>query len=176
MTLCVIDTNVLLVASGAHDGVSLACRAACIERLSSTMNSGRLAIDDRHRIISEYLNALSRNRNRGVGYVFAKWVAQNAHNLNRVEAVRLTEAPKDFFDEFEPAALQGNFDAPDRKFVAVANGHPENPPIVQATDCKWIDWWKAFLLFGIQVEFICEDDICGFYRQKFPSSGEPEMP
>lgn len=60
-----------------------------------------------------------------------------------------------------------NFDAPDRKFVAVSAAHPDRPPIAQAADSKWLDWAPALQRHGIQVEFLCLVDIQRFHDKKF---------
>ncbi len=45
----------------------------------------------------------------------------------------------------------------DRKFVAVANAHPDKPPIMHATDSKWWAWKDALKDVGITVHFLCPD-------------------
>ena len=56
MSLMVIDTNVILVASGQHLEVSPACVANCALALQSVMKSGKLVIDDGFQILLEYQN------------------------------------------------------------------------------------------------------------------------
>jgi hypothetical protein len=172
----VIDTNVLLVANGSHEGVSAKCIRACIDLLNEIKGQGLLILDDRRRILTEYMNSVGKQRNRGVGDVFAKWVAQNLHNRQFVEEVALTEGPSFHFAEFPVPPQQEKFDPADRKFVATANAHPDKPLVAQATDCKWIDFWRDFAAAGISVEFLCGEDICNFYRQKFPEAGNPKLP
>ena len=57
-------------------------------------------------------------------------------------------------------------DPADRKFIAVANAHPDKPPIVQATDSKWIGWREFLVKAGVTVEFIDEPFLQTQYRQK----------
>jgi hypothetical protein len=68
------------------------------------------------------------------------------------------------------------FDAPDRKFAALAHAHPDKPAIWQAADCKWLDWWRALRAKGVEVEFLCPADVCSFYSKKFPEKQAPELP
>ena len=52
-----------------------------------------------------------------------------------------------------------DFDPDDRKFIAVAVAHLEQPPILQAVDSQWWDFRDAFRRNGVTVKFICEEDI-----------------
>jgi hypothetical protein len=172
----VIDTNVLLVANGQHSDVSPKCIDECVQRLQAIQKAGVVVIDDCFRILGEYHNKTSLNPPKGVGDVFLKWLLRQAGNPARVEQVSLTETQENCFAEFPDAALEPLFDSPDRKFAAVAHAHPNKPPILQAADCKWLDWWPALQGKGVRVEFICPEDACSFYRNKFPDKPIPELP
>jgi hypothetical protein len=176
VSVAVIDTNVLLVANGCHPDVSAACRLACIERLEAQRRDGIVVVDDTFRILGEYQHKTRPNQPKGVGDAFLKWLLQNKSNANRVHQVSITETSPDIYAEFPDSALQGAFDPSDRKFVAVANAHPDRPPIWQAADSKWLAWWRALKTHGIPVEFLCRDDVRAFYGKKFPGQIEPELP
>jgi hypothetical protein len=176
MPTAVIDTNVLLVANGSHDDVSDACRKTCVERLQAQQRSGVTVIDDGFRILSEYQNKTYPNQPKGVGDAFLKWLLQNQGNKSRVHKVAITETAENEFAEFPDAELQARFDAPDRKFVAVAHTHTDKPPIWQAADCKWLDCWPALADKGVNVEFVCADDVQRFYAKKFPKQAVPDLP
>ncbi|CAI8851973.1 hypothetical protein [Methylocaldum szegediense] len=176
MMKAVIDTNVLLVANGKHNDVSPECVTECVNRLSAIQKNGITVVDDGYRILHEYQNKTRPNQPKGPGDVFLKWLLRNLGNAARVELVSLTEMAADEFVEFPDPALQARFDAPDRKFAAVANAHPDKPPVWQAADCKWVDWWPALKEKGVRVEFLCPDDTCKFYRKKFPHKPDPELP
>jgi hypothetical protein len=137
---------------------------------------GVVFIDDDYKILGEYLKNPPLLKSNETGGKFLKWLLQNQSNPLRVVQVAITEAAKDFFTEFPDQVLQTAFDPPDRKFAAVANAHPDKPPIWQAADCKWLDWWPALQAKGVRVEFLCPDDACGFYRNKFPNKPLPALP
>lgn len=172
----VIDTNVLLVANGQHADVSPGCVAACVERLQAMQSGGVTVIDDGHRILDEYLHKTQANRPKGVGDVFLKWLLRQVANPQRVEQVSLTDTGDQTYAEFPSPALQPRFDPSDRKFAAVAHAHPDKPPIWEAADSKWLDWWPALKACGVQVDFLCPDDTCHFYREKFPHQPLPPLP
>lgn len=176
MTLAVIDTNVLLVANGQHDEASPECVTECVRRLKSIQTNGVTVIDDGFRVLGEYQHKTQLNPPKGVGDVFLKWLLRNAGNAVHVQQVTITETAADEFAEFPDPALQPHFDAPDRKFAAVANAHPGKPPIWQAVDCKWLNWWQTLHAHGVVVEFLCRDDVCRFYRNKFPAQIVPTLP
>ena len=168
MAKVVIDTNVLLVANQQHAEVSTECVALCIERLQAIQNDGVVVIDDNFIILGEYQNKTRINPPRGVGDVFLKWLLRNMGNPAQVEMVSVTLADTDFYAEFPDQTLQHQFDPPDRIFPTVANVHPDKPTILQAADCKWIDWWPALAEQGVKVEFLCAADAQRFYKIKFP--------
>lgn len=171
-----IDTNVVLVANGAHADVSPDCVIECIDRLQALMESGRVVIDDAYRIVGEYLNNTTPKGNKKPGDVFVLWLLRNSANARRVEQVALTEQAPDVFAEFPDAALQASVDPSDRKFLAVAAAHPARPVVWQAADSKWLDWWQPLKAAGVSVEFLCPDDVCRFYAAKFPGRNVPTLP
>ncbi|MFM2112847.1 MAG: hypothetical protein RLZZ271_1507 [Pseudomonadota bacterium] len=172
----VIDTNVLLVANGLHADVSADCVIECVQRLQAMQQVGVTVIDDDFRILGEYQHKTRLNPPKGVGDIFLKWLLRQAGNPARVEQVPLTETTNNCFAEFPDPVLEPTFDAPDRKFAAVAHAHPDKPPVWQAADCKWLDWWPALQAKGVEVEFLCPADACRFYRKKFPSHPAPKLP
>lgn len=172
----VIDTNVLLVANQQHANVSADCVIQCVNRLRQMQQGGVVVIDDGYRILGEYMNKTQLNPPKGAGDVFLKWLLREAGNPVRVEQVLLTENTSDCFSEFPDPVLELKFDAADRKFAAVAHAHPDKPPVWQAADCKWIDWWPALLATEVVVEFLCPDDVCRFYQEKFPHQPVPVLP
>ncbi len=176
MKRAVIDTNVLLVANGKHEGASPACQDECIQRLLAQQQAGVTVIDDGHHILSEYLKKTSPNQPKGVGDAFLKWLLQNQSNTKRVHRVAITAIAENTFSEFPDAALQDRFDEQDRKFAAVAHAHPDRPPVWQAADCKWLDWWPQLQAKGVTVEFLCAADVKSVYQKKFPKRPAPKFP
>lgn len=172
----ILDTNVLLVANQQHKDISEDCIITCIQILQKIEGDGIVVLDDEHRILNEYLKKTSITPPKRPGDVFLKWLLRNTGNPKIVEYVSLTEGPRDFFAEFSDAALQKKFDPPDRKFVATACAHADAPKILQAADCKWLDWWSELHAMGVSVEFLCLDDACRFYSKKFPGKPIPVVP
>jgi hypothetical protein len=171
----VIDTNVLLVANGQHADVSEDCVTECVKRLQAMQQKGITVIDDSYRILGEYQHKTTLNPPKGVGDVFLKWLLRQTGSA-QVELVALIETDENCFAEFPDPALEPVFDAPDRKFAAVAHAHPDKPTIWQAADCKWLDWWPALQAKGVEVDFLCPTDACSFYGKKFPEKPTPSLP
>lgn len=163
----VVDTNAILVANRQHDDVSDDCVVACALRLQGIMRDGRIALDQRFLILQEYQNKTRPTHGRGPGDAFVKWALQNNSNTARCDQVLITDHADRGFEEFPNDVHLAAFDAPDRKFVAVAAAHPNRPPILQATDSKWLDWEGPLRNHGVTVEFLCPRDIKRFYEAKF---------
>lgn len=162
----VLDTNVILVANRQHPDVSAACVAACAKRLHGVMKSGRVALDDGYRILKEYQHKTQPQTGKHPGDVFVKWLLRNNANPARCDLVPLTEHEERGFASFPEDERLRRFDPPDRKFVAVAAAHPGRPPILQASDSKWLDWSPALKDHGVEVEFLCCADIEAFDAKK----------
>ncbi len=165
--LCLVDTNVPLVANHQAD-VSGECVLECVRRLKEIMENGCIVLDDQWKILGEYLHKLSSSGQPGVGDAFLKWVLTNQANPERCRLVAITPKPDDELDfvEFPNHAKLQDFDRSDRKFVAVSAVHPEEVPILQATDSKWWGWKEALAECGIEVIFLCSDEIAEKYTKK----------
>lgn len=165
----IVDTNIVLVANGQHQDASCDCVQACTLELKAIMDKGRIAIDDDFEILTEYQNKTTPHRGKRPGDIFVKWVLRNNRNAQRCDAVPLKKDNAGKYEIFpnDPELL--HFDDPDRKFVVVALSHSQHPPILQGTDCKWLDWEEALNRHGVAIEFICLADIQKFHRKKFPA-------
>lgn len=167
MSKTVVDTNVVLVANGQHADVSPECVSACALALLAVMRSGSLVLDDAFRILLEYQNKTQPKKGNGPGDAFVKWALKNRCNAALVTEVPLKEHEQRGFESFPDDDELANFDAPDRKFVAVAAADCDHPPIAQAADSKWLDWAPALQRHGVQVNFLCSADIQRFHENKF---------
>jgi hypothetical protein len=169
----VVDTNVLLVANGQHPDISPECVISCAKRLERLKRDKIFVVDDGYEIVREYQNKTQPRTGKGPGDAFLKWALQNLGNPSRCHRVTLNETHPSMYAQFPDPVLQPHFDPPDRKFAAVANAHPDKPPILQAADCKWLNWKSPLAAAGISVDFVCPEDVCRFYRHKFPGKPVP---
>ncbi|WP_374278162.1 hypothetical protein [Azonexus sp.] len=167
MSKMVVDTNVVLVANGQHADVSPECVSACAIALQAVMRTGILVIDDAFQILLEYQNKTQPKKGNRPGDAFVKWALNNRSNTASITQVPLKKHEQRGFESFPDDIELANFDAPDRKFVAVSAADANHPPIAQAADSKWLDWAPALGRHGIQVEFLCSADIQRFHENKF---------
>jgi hypothetical protein len=91
MSATVVDTNVILVANGAHAAVSGECIASCALALQKLMNNGVVVIDNGYLILNEYQNKTSPRKGKGAGDVFLKWLL-NGINSRTCQATNLTNS------------------------------------------------------------------------------------
>lgn len=162
----VVDTNVILTANRQHADVSESCIVACAQRLYDVVAGGRVAIDDDYRILKEYQNRTTPHVGKRPGDAFVKWLLRNNANPARCDQVKLLSNEERGFQSFPEDGRLDTFDRADRKFVAVARAHTAQPPILQATDSKWVDWAGALSEHGVNVEFLCPTDIHTFDDRK----------
>ena len=173
MSSIVIDTNVLLVADGKAGQMSEACRIECIERLQKIQSSERVVVDDSWLIVGEYHKKITPNNSSMPGSAFLKWLLQFQGNDKHVSRVKVT--PRDpectLFEEFPlDGVLEASFDPADRKFIAVANAHPEKPPVLESADSKWLGWEPRLNACGITIEFLCRKELEAIRQRKTKSS------
>lgn len=154
----VVDTNVPVVANGKSEQASPECVKTCAVRLNELTQKGKLVLDDKWMILKEYMNNLKSSGQPGPGDAFLKWALTNLRNPSRCESVSITPINSSF-SEFPSAPALQRFDPNDKKFIAVANVHPEKPPILQAVDIEWWSMRKHLRRAGITVDFLCEADI-----------------
>ncbi len=167
---CLIDTNVPKTANLAFapDKISselIGCVLACIEAVEYVVKKGGLVMDAGDEIFDEYRQQLSMKGQPGIGDSFMKWVHDNRWNFPDSDRVTITKCG-DSYHEFPDHDGLTHFDISDRKFIAVANAHPEKPPVLQATDSKWWGWKDALADVGITVHFLCPDYAKKKYEEK----------
>ena len=153
----VIDTNVIVVTNGKSVQASNGCVMNCMEKLMAIKENGIVVIDDQWRIVKEYKNNMNESGQPGFGDAFLRWLLTNTANPSRCQQMRITSKNREDndFQEFpNDSGLQG-FDPGDRKFIAVANAHPQKPPVLQAVDLKWWKYRDIFKNHGITIEFLC---------------------
>jgi hypothetical protein len=164
----VVDTNVLLVASGAHARAGQKCIESCAEVLEQFFEDRlRLVLDRSQEILREYESNVDWQGQPSMAKEFLKWIYTNQANDSRIDQVELTPvAAERRYQEFPDHDGLTSFDRSDRKFVAVAAAHHERPPIYQATDSKWVGWQSALNASGIEVRFVCAQQIRAVYQKK----------
>jgi hypothetical protein len=152
----VIDTNVLIVANNREsEHASPECVIACVRWLQSFEKSRILVIDKKWLIINEYKKKVNQSGQPSVGDAFLKWILINRNNPLRCQQVSITQTSEHEFEEFPKSESLKKFDPSDRKFVAVALTHSQNPAIAVGIDRGWNKHKEALTQHGVDVEFLC---------------------
>lgn len=101
----------------------------------------------------------------GVGDRFMKWAHDNLWRLPDCQRVKITKSGASY-REFPRRAGLDDFDLSDRKFIAVANAHPDKPPVLQATDSEWWGWKDVLQNAGVRVHFLCPEYVKNKYSRR----------
>jgi len=160
----IIDTNVLITANKAvkcepDDDILNYPKLieTCIISLLAVKNSKNsfvtLDIDDE--IFTEYKKHLNFSGQPGVGDFFFKWLHDHRWGFPSTERIALHKT-EDGYEEFPLLMKPLAIDRSDMKFFAVSNGHPDKPPILEATDSKWWHWADTAKKCGITIKFMDE--------------------
>lgn len=170
----VVDTNVLIAANGV-DAEWKSIVSACANRLDLIKKGETVCVDSLGLILKEYGNKLPSRSRQGFGDMFYLWLVRNRTNPAFCQQVPITqlEWPAGGFAEFPKLSqdLIAKIDRADHKFIAVSHAHPEKPPIIQATDSKWIGWKQGLAATGITIEFVDEAFLRPYYDKKMGSVG-----
>ena len=156
MNAAVVDTNVLIVANGRAGQAKPSCVASCVEVLGVVQARGRVVLDDRMLILSEYLRKASLAGQPGSGDAFLKWVWQNQAVSERCETVAVTPV-NGSFAEFPKSPDLCGFHKNDRKFVAVALASKSRPEVLNAVDSHWWTFRDALKRHGVRICFVCPE-------------------
>ena len=167
---CVVDTNVPKTANLHTDPLNIPneladCVLACVKSMEQIIKKGGLVLDSRDEIFDEYRGNLSMSGQPGIGDFFMKWVHNNRWKFPDSDRVTITKDGESFIEFPDHEGLK-NFDISDRKFIAVANAHPDKPPVLQATDSKWWGWKYALAEVGITVHFLFPEYAESKYAEK----------
>ena len=163
MNAYVVDTNVAVVANRKSPQAGPACVLACVNSLEQIVRQGKVLLDDKRRILDEYMRNLSLSGQPGFGDAFFKWVWQNQANTKTCETVVIH--PRDDsgedYEEFPDDPALSKFDRSDRKFVAVAVASNCNPTVLNAVDRDWWDFRELLEAHGLRITFLCSGQFNG---------------
>ena len=166
---CVVDTNVPKTANLAinpgRSAVPHTCVLACVEAVEHVIKKRGLIIDAGDEIFAEYRGQLAMRGQPGVGDSFMKWAHDNRWGLSDCQRVKITKSGASY-REFPGNAGLDDFDLSDRKFIAVANAHPDKPPVLQATDSEWWGWKDVLQNAGVRVHFLCPEYVKNKYSRR----------
>ncbi len=155
----VVDTNVWIVC-GSLEPTGDACETACrdLVRGLDVTGTDTMVVDTDYRIFGEYRKHLSDQS-------WAKHILNRIEQQAHYDSVAIEEAgdssawggrPGTWYRELPKDPALSKLDPSDRKFAAVAIGHPGRPPIVYARDAR--DWEQVrapLKSLGIALQWIC---------------------
>lgn len=170
MNKYIIDANVPLLAGTPVSKIpkdQLICARNCNKFISEVINNpdARLVLDDSGKILKEYRNAWKVGQDPNLATMFYRWAYQNMAREDG-DFIHLEEIAPNEYKVYPDDAQLKEFDPPDRKYIALAYEHLENPPIVEASDSKWWGIKEILKKYNIDVIFIDEEYIKKKFEQK----------
>lgn len=168
MNCCIIDTNVFIKAALGIASIDTDIDSKCIKACANFIDECRynseivLVLDCRGEMIKEYEKHLNSKGKRTLSTELFIWVCQ----LAKRDYVVINKNQERGYDEFLTNDDLVGFDMSDRKFVAVAKAHAENPPIYQGSDSRWLQFRNALHEEGVTVKFLCEEYVENKYERK----------
>ena len=171
---CIVDTNVLIMANedvACADKDALECIEACCNEIENICCYGKLILDTDGEIENEYRKHLRPEGSPGLGDYFYKWVHDYGYNPQYCLRLKINKVGNSY-REFPEDEDLSTFDLSDRKFVALACVDNKEAIILEAKDCKWLNFKEIFTRLQIKVRFINENYLRKIYRKKF--GREPE--
>lgn len=166
-----IDTNIPIKANNANILATVPfeevnCIKTCYDFIDSVIKKNCIIIlDTNNEILNEYKHHLSFSGQPGIGDRFLKWLHDNMGHYEMKDRVSITRNGNTYKQYPDHPSVQG-IDISDKKFFAVINAHPDNPPIYEGTDCKWWGWKNNFSALGIRIIFLDEKYISDKYADK----------
>lgn len=164
MNQWVVDTNVMVVANGRHDGdraVASHCRIASVAFLLNLLKgNNRVLVDFDGAVLTEYRAYLNPSGQPGVGDRFLLELYRNVHRIQRVE---LSIGEDGEYVDLHPDIVASGFDPSDRKFAALAL--KENSPIANSVDSDWIEKLEVLNNCGIVINLLCGANPAAWYDQ-----------
>ena len=152
-----MDTNVLFVANGKTEQAGPECQEACNHALVQVQAGRRTLLDEMGHILEEYRKSLDTAGQPDLGTEFFFWLWDNQSKLEHCRKVPISDHADREFAEFPNDPRLSNFDADDRKFVAVALASETGPELLNATDTDWWNHRQALEENGIYLVFLCQE-------------------
>ena len=147
----------------------LNCAKKCNQFLASFLgdSTAQIVLDRGMAIFKEYKKAyeLQKKFSPNIATQFFRWLFKYMNTIPDVDFVELPLKNEEYVD-FPNDNRLSKFDLADRKFIALANKHPDHPSIIEASDCKWWGFKEVFVELGINVVFIDENYVKMKYMKK----------
>ena len=158
MDLQVIDTNVLVAASGGTElNADRSCQLNCAKRLQETQDNAALVLDAQWNIMREYQRLIGSADPNSPAKRFFVWASRTSPRFR----VQLTPHATRTFVEFPASEGLRGFDPDDRMFVAAAAVASQSGSTVlaNALDNDYAEHQMALREAGIRVDELCPQHI-----------------
>lgn len=162
MQTIVLETNVLMTASGFAEQADKECAERCIRIVEQLMQGAlTLVLDESLLILNEYQKNLS-GKPGSLGYQFLrKWLDTHWHKICRVDIKPINSEAGEFEVLQDHRQRLDHFDPSDRKLIAVALAAQAklktSVPILNATDSDYCENLSPLKEVGVAIQFLCPE-------------------
>lgn len=136
--------------------------------VKASCNPATCALDELDMVNAcvEFIHALIKNLDSKIVLDMDREIIQEyEHNVERTDMVKL-EKDNENYCAFPDDKELKEFDLADRKFIALARSHNENPPIIEAADGKWLQFVETLKKYNIEIKFLDIDYAQKMYKKK----------
>lgn len=167
----VVDTNVPVSIGNIsnpecnHAEVELGAKCLVFVEELLTNSEFSIALDSNGEILKEYTKYYEKIQGSIMSQFFT-WVFEQ-RSLHYSEVItEIDVIGENQYHPYPADSLLEAFDPPDRKFIAVAYSHADQPAIIEAADSKWIGIKNNLKKAGIKINFIDEPYLANIYQKK----------
>lgn len=138
----------------------------CMSYIENLVNEkdSKLVLDIGYEIMTEYRNNVCKDSN--MGKIFFRWLYDYYSRIDNNDHIKLEKNDNGQYKDYPYYDDTKDFDESDKKYIALANAHSEKPPIIEATDGKWMGYESVFLRYDISIEFLDRNYAQRVYEKK----------
>ena len=138
---------------------------ACVEFIHALIKNldSKIVLDMDREIIQEYEHNVERT---DMGKQFFNWLYTYVKQMDIINDMLKLEKDNENYCAFPDDKELKEFDLADRKFIALARSHNENPPIIEAADGKWLQFVETLKKYNIEIKFLDIDYAQKMYKKK----------
>lgn len=159
----IVDTNVPLVAAGAHDAATVQCQLNCADFIDLLLEGAFcLVLDLGEEAFAEYSGNIHLDPpDASLASQFLWYILDNLGYPERIHRISLQVQDDGEYTAWPRDSELANFDLADRKWVALARAFRQETgqyaPITYAIERDWDKHRNALTRHGVELDYLCPE-------------------